>query len=56
MDKTDVAKDEVNVSSPFISVSDMSSCCELPVHLSSLSGVEGYTKLLKATVMDQGIT
>lgn len=43
----DVVRDEVNAS--FLS---SSSCSELSAHRSSSNGAEGYTKLLRAALLD----
>lgn len=55
-DKMEVVRYEVSASFLFsTSVSDPSSCCELFAHRLSSSQVEGYAKLLRATMLDQGI-
>lgn len=57
MDKTDVVRDEVNA---FLLSSSTSACdpfsrSELPAHRSSSNGAEGYIKLLRAALLDQGV-
>lgn len=53
----DVVRDEVNAFflPSSMSASGPSSCSELPVHRSSSSMAEGYAKLLRATLLDQGV-
>lgn len=53
----DVVRDEDNAFFPSssTSASDPSSRSELPAHRSSSNRAEGYAKLLRAALLDQGV-